>query len=85
MTGLSAVAEFHYTTTLQNSDRFNPFPGTVDFGNFDNQMDIVNVTAAVHAEIANNLTLRVGGAFPLTDEFDRLFDAEVLVQLSRYF
>jgi hypothetical protein len=43
------------------------------------------VTAAVHAELAGNTTLRGAGVFPLTDQSNRLFDAEVMAQLNRYF
>ena len=53
--------------------------------NFANRMDVVNATVGIHTEIARHTTLRVGGVFPLTDGTDRLFDAEVQIQLNRYF
>jgi hypothetical protein len=88
LTGVAAVAEFHYTTTLCDADRFTLTSPTVvnyTFGHLANHVDIVNVTAGVHVEIARHTTLRVGGAFPLTEGTDRLFDAEMLVQLNRFF
>ncbi len=94
-TGLAGILEFHYATTLQDTDRvevgdvFNPPPiGTLVnflFSNRQNRMDIPNLTLGLHMEMARKTTLRVGGAFPLRDRPNRLFDAEVIVQLNRYF
>jgi hypothetical protein len=88
LTGVAATVEFHYTTTLQDSDvvAVPPVPGAgYKFGNLENHLDIANLTAGLHVELMGNTTLRVGGVFPLTEETNRLFDAEVQVQVNRYF
>jgi len=85
LTGAAATVEFHYTTTLTDGDMATLLaPDRYDF-NLGNRMDVVNLTVGVHAELAAKTTLHVGGAFPLTDRMNRLFDAEVQVQLNRYF
>lgn len=89
LTGIAALAEFHYTTTLQNTDVIvgapMPTPSAFAAGNLANRMDVVNVTAAVHFEIAGNASLRVGGVFPITIDNDRFFDAEISAQFVRRF
>lgn len=92
VTGLAALVEVHYTTALNDSDALFATPvGTgggghvMDLVNPANRMDVVNLTAAIHAELARYTSLRVGGVFPLKDPDDRFFDAEVAVQLiQRY-
>jgi hypothetical protein len=78
LTGVAALAELHYTTTLNDTDRVagikNPF----------NRMDILNATAALNAQFRRT-SVRVGGTAPLTDDEERLFDAEVIFQLNRNF
>jgi hypothetical protein len=87
LTGVAAIVEVHYTTTLNDTDLMTATTPQVDYAlsNFPNRMDIANATVGVHTEIARHTTLRVAGVFPLTDATDRLFDAEVLIQLNRYF
>jgi hypothetical protein len=46
---------------------------------------VVNLTAAIHAELAQYSSLRVGGVFPLRDPDNRFFDAEVTVQFIQRF
>jgi len=86
--GLAVVGEFHYTTTLQNSDVVAGFePVTFDFlqvSNPMNRVDIVDFTVGLHAEIGQT-RIRVGGVFPVKTNEERLFDAEVQVQVNRYF
>lgn len=86
--GLAVVAEFHYATTLQNSDVVSGFePTTFDFlhvANPMNRVDMVDFTIGLHAEVGQT-TVRVGGVFPVNTDEERLFDAEVQVQVNRYF
>lgn len=92
VTGLAALFEVHYTTTLNDTDSLFATPVGVGGGghvmnlaNPANGMDVVNLTAALHAELARYTSLRVGGVFPLNDPDDRFFDAEVAAQLIRRF
>ena len=83
LTGLAALVEFHYTTTLQDADSVTD--GDFYFGNSANRVDIPNLTVGLHSEIANHTLVRVGGVLPLDEDDDRYFDAEVQVQLERRF
>ncbi len=90
LTGLACLAEWHYTTALEDTDvvagaRATVFPpgATLNVRNRVDRFDVVNFTAGLHAEILNDTTLRVGGAFPLGGGADRFFDAEVIAQLCR--
>jgi hypothetical protein len=92
VTGLAALVEVHYTTTLNDSDSLFATPVGVGGGghvmnlvNPANRMDVINLTAALHAELAQYTSLRIGGVFPLNDPDDRFFDAEVAMQLIRRF
>ena len=87
LTGIAAVAELHYTTTLNDADLVTMMPTAIDyaFSNFANRMDLVNVTLGIHTELARHTTLRIGGVLPLNDGDNRLFDTELLFQLNRYF
>jgi hypothetical protein len=92
VTGLAGIVEWHYTTALEDTDvvtgaRATGIPpgATLDFRNRANRFDVLNLTAGIHAEIARDMTFRVGGAFPLRTGDDRFFDAEVIAQLSRRF
>ena len=90
VTGLAAIAEIHYTTTLNDTDRLFATPVGIGGGghvmnltNPANRVDVVNLTAAVHAELGPCTSLRVGGVFPLRHADNRFFDAEVAAQLIR--
>ncbi len=91
-TGVAALAELHYTTTLQGPDvvtgsRLIPVLGpdtaTFTYGSRLTNLNVVNATTGVHVELANDTNLRVAGVFPLTSAPSRYFDAELSVQLSR--
>ena len=75
--GIVPTCEFHYTTTLQNTDNVegvrNPF----------NRMDIVDMTAGVHILLGEKAVLTIAGAAPLTTQGNRVFDAEAVVQFNR--
>jgi hypothetical protein len=85
LTGLAALLELHYTGTLQDSDIVVPIANRLEFGNFANRVDVVNCTAGVHLNLTELTVCRVGAAIPLTQDDNRVFDAEVLVQLERRF
>ena len=76
--GVAAIAELHYTTTMNDTDTVssvsNPF----------NRMDLLNATGALHIQ-RGPTALRVGGAAPLRDDEERMFEAEILVQLTRLY
>ncbi len=89
LTGLAALLEFHYTTTLQDTDVVQqavyPAQLQLTFANFANRVDIVDLTVGLHLEFANHTLCRVGGVFPLPSGDNRSFDSEVQVQLERRF
>jgi len=45
----------------------------------------VNFTVGLHADIADQIQVRVGGVFPLGGEDDRFFDGGVTASLIREF
>lgn len=89
ITGVAGLVEAHYTGTLQNTEQIAaplaPPPSGFTATNFANRMDVVNLTAAVHIEIARDTSLRAGGVFPITFGDNRFFDAEISAQLIRRF
>lgn len=87
LTGLATIAELHYVTTLQDADELAGVVDTtlLEFGNSLNHVDVLNCTFGLHFELGMDTTLRVASAFPLREDPDRNFDAEVLVQLNYHF
>jgi hypothetical protein len=85
LTSLAAVAEVHYTTTLNDAPAVTGLAGQAWFGNPANRVDIVNLTVGLHSEFAGHTLLRVGGVFPLSNGDDRSFESELQVQLERRF
>jgi hypothetical protein len=85
LTGLAALLELHYTSTLQGADVVSGASAgqRFTFGNFDNHQDVLDMTVGLHAEIADCTVCRLGGVFPLRSGTDRLFDSEVQLQLER--
>lgn len=88
--GLAAIAEFHYTSALNDTDFLFATPVGIGGGghvmtltNPANRVDVVNFTAALHAQIDPLTSFRVGGVFPLRNPDNRFFDAEVAAQLIR--
>ena len=74
--GLAAIAELHYTTTMNDTDTVSAI------SNPYNRMDILNASGALNF-LFRRTSLRVGGAAPLRDDEERLFDAEIIFQLNR--
>jgi len=81
-TGIAALVEFHYTSTLQDADNVVLF-GTL--GNAANRFDLVDVTAGFHVEMTEETNLRVGGVLPVRSGDNRFFDSEFTVSLIRHF
>jgi hypothetical protein len=87
VTGLASALELHYTTTVQDADIVNGSASGryFSFGNFSNRVDVLDLTVGLHAELTGNTLCRVAGVVPLRADDDRLFNAEVQVQLERRF
>jgi len=87
VTGVAALAELHYTSTLQATDTaaglLAPAASSFTSTNLANRMDVLNLTAALHFELAGDTSFRVGGVVPISSGSDRFFDAEVAAQLIR--
>ncbi len=88
LTGLAAVTELHYTTSLQDADRINGTiqnTGPFSLNSTDKRFDVLNGTIGVQALLYDASSLRVAGVFPLGNDNRRLFDSEVQVQYNRRF
>lgn len=88
LTSLAAILEFHYTSSLQDTDAIVATAGgrPINYRNNFNRFDIVNVTAGVQAMLFDNTSVRVAGVFPLGSRDDqRFFDSELQVQINRKF
>lgn len=78
LSGIAAITELHYTSTLNDTDSVDAIQ------NYFGHMDVLNMTIAMHADIALS-SVRIGAAAPLRDDEESLYDAEVIVQLTRRF
>jgi hypothetical protein len=87
LTGLAAVGELHYTTSLQESDTVvvGADPSAVILRSPASDFGILNFTAGVQALLFDASSLRVAFAFPLGGENQRFFDSELQVQFNRRF
>jgi len=88
LTGLAAILELHYTTTLQDTDAIGPVVvggPTFSIRNAANRVDVLNATVGLYTELCRDTTLHVAGVFPLRSWDNRFFDAELLVQVNRRF
>lgn len=87
ITAMAAVLEFHYTTTLQNTDLVAGSVGasSLTVVNVANRVDVVNMTIGLETHIGPLTRLGIGGVVPLDIYPDRLFDGEVQIFLNRYF
>lgn len=95
--GLAAMFALHYTSTLADSDRIVgvappppmpppmiPQPTELQFSVPGNQLDVLNLSVGLHA-LAGAFGFRVAGILPLTDDFERLYDAQLQGSLNVYF
>lgn len=78
LTGVAAIAELHYTSTMTDTDTVSAI------SNPYNRMDILNASGALSFQLRQT-SLRVGAAAPLREDEERLFDAEIIFQLNRRF
>lgn len=87
LTGLATMLEFHYTTSLTDADQIGSVIDTIllEFGNQRHRFDVLNMSFGLHFEFNIDTSIRVAGSFPLREDPDRDFDAEVLVQLIHKF
>jgi hypothetical protein len=87
-TGLAAIVELHYTAALNDPD-FLMAPtqsnSAVTLTSEAGRFNVLNLTAGLHAELGSCSSLRVAGVFPVRDEPDRFFDAEIQVSFNRRF
>ncbi len=84
LTGLAPIVELHYTTTLEDTDSvaFATGAATYDFANAANRLDVLNLTLGLHAQFGQGLNVRVGAVFPLRNDDDKIFDAELQVSVN---
>ncbi|MEC9091779.1 MAG: hypothetical protein VX438_03670 [Planctomycetota bacterium] len=88
VTGIATFIEGHYNGSLNEADAFNDTISDGSFNTFyalnplQRQFNIVNLTAGLHIEIADQTKLRIGSVFPVSEQ--RAFDGEFGIQLSRY-
>jgi hypothetical protein len=87
VTGVAAVTELHYTSSLQNSDRIagNVNGAAIVINNPGKRFDALNGTIGVQFLLFDASSLRIAGVFPIGNEDRRLFDSEVQVQFNRRF
>jgi len=92
---LAALFEIHYTTTLNDANISTvfitpldivgtpPIP-TIEFGNRNNHVDILNVVVGLSARLGNWVVTN-GVSAPIRDGTDRGFDFEYNLQVQRPF
>jgi len=88
LSGLAIVNEWHYTTSMQNTDLVAGADSNVGavVSNIGNRFDVVNTTIALQFLLFDMSSLRIGGVFPIGSRDDqRFFDHEVQVQFNRRF
>jgi len=81
---ITAITEFHYTTTLEDSDvvSINNGLNNFDFTSAGNRIDVLNFTAGIDTALSNGAHVRFGTVIPITDSDDRFFDIEFQAQLN---
>lgn len=93
LTGLAAVTELHYITTLNDADSATALgpagplgpTGLYTLSSAANRIDVLNLTAGVQFQLGAMSNLRVAGVAPLTNDFNRLFDSEIQISFNRMF
>lgn len=76
LTGLAGLLELHYTTALNRADVVSDSNQIVTFGANSGSLDAVNMTFALHTEIARSTIIRAGYVTPLRNGNHRFFDHE---------
>jgi hypothetical protein len=75
--GIAPSVEFHYATTLQNTDTAGPVTNPF------NQTYLCDLTAGLHVEMERGLDLSVGVSVPLKTDGGNSYDDEVIVQVNQ--
>ncbi len=83
---LAAMAEVHYVTAVEDGEPLEATLGVDDYFLCDGVVhhggiDVVNLTLGLHAECGPCKSLRIAGAFPITDS--QLFSSELILQFNR--
>lgn len=79
LTGLAGLLELHYTTALNRADVVTDVNQVITFGADTGRLDAINLTVALHTEIARSTIVRAGYVTPLRDGNHRFFDHEFTV------
>lgn len=79
LTGLAGLLELHYTTALNRADVVSDNNDIVTFGANTGRLDAINLTVALHTEIARSTIIRAGYVTPLRTGDHRFFDHEFTV------
>ena len=82
---IAALAEFHYTTTLEDSDQISintTLNNNFDLSSAGNRIDVLNCTFGLDTALSCGTHLRFGTVVPITDGDDRFFDIEFQAQLN---
>lgn len=84
ISGIAAIGELHYTSTMGNVDRV--VDGGVVIGDFAGNVDMLNLTVGVNMEILQRTNVIVAAGLPLKDGINgRQFDFELQAQLVHRF
>lgn len=80
----SGLVEFHYTTTLEDSDVIviNTVNSDFDLSSAGNRIDVLNLTLGIDTLLSGGTNVRFGAVVPINDGDDRFFDAEFLAQVN---
>lgn len=79
LTGVAVTSEFHYTTTIQDTDTV-VIPGLGALGNINNRQDFSNATVGVQLQFGPFKNLHLGGVLPLRTGADQGFDSEIQIR-----
>ncbi|MEM8669142.1 MAG: hypothetical protein AAGG48_16590 [Planctomycetota bacterium] len=83
VTGIAALLELHYTTSLGGTERPTG-DGLASFDIHYSRFNTLNLTTGLHFEINTATAVRFGAVAPLRDGSDRQFDVELQASLNHY-
>jgi len=86
LSGIAAVLELHYVSTIQDTDRVQIQGGPLDtISNAANRVDLLNLTSGLHFQLTPKSNFRVGAVVPLRASPDRVFSSEIQLSFNRLF
>ncbi len=87
LTAVTPMVELHYTSTLTNMDYVAGPLGAIGetATGGTGRRDILNITAGLHFQFGELTSMTFAGVAPLTNNLNREFDSELLVQFNRRF